>query len=211
MKRSRVILLVTLLVAVTVGFFLLPLRQWFIELEGHVQSLGALGPAVVALAYVLCTVLLIPASIITLGAGTLFGLKTGFIVVVVGANFGAFCSFLLARTFLREKVARWARKHSKFRFLDEAIGCQGFKMVLLTRLSPIFPFILLNYFLGLTAVRTGAYVLANLVYIGAAARDAIGAPTDESADFYQQILKYVGLLATIAVVVTVTRMARRAL
>jgi pyruvate/2-oxoglutarate dehydrogenase complex dihydrolipoamide dehydrogenase (E3) component/uncharacterized membrane protein YdjX (TVP38/TMEM64 family) len=221
MKKSRVILLVILLMALIVGFFFLPLRQWFIELEGHVQSLGALGPAVVALAYVLCTVLLIPASIITLGAGTLFGLKTGFIVVVVGANLGAFCSFLLARTFLREKVARWARKHSKFRFLDEAIGRQGFKMVLLTRLSPIFPFILLNYFLGLTAVRTGAYVLANLigmlpamfllVYIGAAARDAIEGPTDTSADFYQQILKYVGLVATIAVVVMVTRIARRAL
>ena len=221
MKKSRVILLVILLMALIVGFFFLPLRQWFIELEGHVQSLGALGPAVVALAYVLCTVLLIPASIITLGAGTLFGLKTGFIVVVVGANLGALCSFLLARTFLREKVARWAREHSKFRFLDEAIGRQGFKMVLLTRLSPIFPFILLNYFLGLTAVRTGAYVLANLigmlpamfllVYIGAAARDAIEGPTDTSADFYQQILKYVGLLATIAVVVMVTRIARRAL
>ena len=221
MKKSRVILLVGLLVTVTVGFFFLPLRQWFTQLEGHVQSLGTLAPAVVVLAYVLCTVLLIPASIITLGAGTIFGLKTGFIVVVIGANLGALCSFLLARTFLRERVARWARENSKFRFLDEAIGRQGFKMVLLTRLSPIFPFILLNYFLGLTAVRTGAYVLANLfgmlpatfllVYIGAAARDAIGAPTDASADFYQQILKYVGLLATIAVVVMVTRMARRAL
>src|SRR4029450_8104114 len=221
MKKSRVILLVILLMALIVGFFFLPLRQWFIELEGHVQSLGALGPAVVALAYVLCTVLLIPASIITLGAGTLFGLKTGFIVVVVGANLGAFCSFLLARTFLREKVARWARKHSKFRFLDEAIGRQGFKMVLLTRLSPIFPFILLNYFLGLTGGRTGACVLSNLigmlpamfllVYIGAAARDAIEGPTDTSADFYQQILKYVGLVATIAVVVMVTRIARRSL
>ena len=149
MKKSRVILLVILLVALTVGFFFLPLRQWFIELEGHVQSLGTLGPVVVALAYVLCTVLLIPASIITLGAGTIFGLKTGFIVVVIGANLGALCSFLLARTFLREKVARWAQANSKFRFLDEAIGRQGFKMVLLTRLSPIFPFILLNYFLGL--------------------------------------------------------------
>ena len=221
MKKSRVILLVALLVAVGVGFFFLPLRQWFTQLEGHVQSLGTLGPAVVVLAYVLCTVLLIPASIITLGAGTLFGLKTGFIVVVIGANLGALCSFLLARTFLREKVAHWAQANAKFRFLDEAIGRQGFKMVLLTRLSPIFPFILLNYFLGLTAVRTGAYVLANLfgmlpatflfVYIGAAARDAIGGPTDTSADFYQQILKYVGLLATIGVVMLVTRMARRAL
>ena len=221
MKKSRVILLVALLVAVGVGFFFLPLRQWFTQLESHVQSLGTLGPAAVVLAYVLCTVLLIPASIITLGAGTLFGLKTGFIVVVIGANLGAFCSFLLARTFLREKVAHWAQANAKFRFLDEAIGRQGFKMVLLTRLSPIFPFILLNYFLGLTAVRTGAYVLGNLfgmlpatflfVYIGAAARDAIGGPTDTAADFYQQILKYVGLLATIGVVTLVTRMARRAL
>ena len=221
MKQSRVILLVALLVAVGVGFFFLPLRQWFTQLESHVQSLGTLGPAAVVLAYVLCTVLLIPASIITLGAGTLFGLKTGFIVVVIGANLGAFCSFLLARTFLREKVAHWAQANAKFRFLDEAIGRQGFKMVLLTRLSPIFPFILLNYFLGLTAVRTGAYVLGNLfgmlpatflfVYIGAAARDAIGGPTDTAADFYQQILKYVGLLATIGVVTLVTRMARRAL
>jgi uncharacterized membrane protein YdjX (TVP38/TMEM64 family) len=139
-------------------------------------------------------------------------------VVVIGANLGAFCSFLLARTFLRERLLT-GRKRMQFRFLDEAIGRQGFKMVLLTRLSPIFPFILLNYFLGLTAVRTGAYVLGNLfgmlpatflfVYIGAAARDAIGGPTDTAADFYQQILKYVGLLATIGVVTLVTRMARR--
>ena len=221
MKKSRVILLVGLLVTVTVGFFSLPLRQWFTQLEVHVQSLGTLGPAAVVAAYVLCTVLLIPASIITLGAGTIFGLKTGFIVAVIGANLGALSSFLLARTFLREQVARRARENSKFRFLDEAIGRQGFKMVLLTRLSPIFPFILLNYFLGLTAVRTGAYILANLfgmlpatfllVYIGAAARDAIGGTDGGIGGFYQQILKYVGLLATIAVVVMVTRMARRAL
>ncbi|MBI2363850.1 MAG: FAD-containing oxidoreductase [Deltaproteobacteria bacterium] len=94
-------------------------------------------------------------------------------------------------------------------------------MVLLTRLSPVFPFVLLNYFLGLTAVRTGSYALANLfgmlpatflfVYIGAAARDAIAGQIDASANFYQQILKYVGLLATVAVVVIVTRVARKAL
>ena len=94
-------------------------------------------------------------------------------------------------------------------------------MVLLTRLSPVFPFVLLNYLLGLTAVRTPSYVLANLlgmlpatflfVYIGAAARDALGGQADASAGFYQQILKYVGLLATVGVVVVVTRVARKAL
>jgi pyruvate/2-oxoglutarate dehydrogenase complex dihydrolipoamide dehydrogenase (E3) component/uncharacterized membrane protein YdjX (TVP38/TMEM64 family) len=221
MNKRKVILLLAFLIAVGLGFFYLPVRQWFMQLEGYVQSLGAIGPVVVALVYVLCTVLFIPGSAITIGSGTLFGLKTGFLVVLVGANLGALCSFLLARTFLREKIARWSDGNPKFRSLDQAIGKQGFKMVLLTRLSPVFPFVLLNYFLGLTAVRTGAYVLANLigmlpatflfVYIGAAARDAIAGQMDTSADFYQQILKYVGLLATIAVVVIVTRIARKAL
>ena len=219
--KTRVILFAVLLVAAGVGLSFFPVRLWFNQLEGYVQSLGAAGPVVVVLAYVVCTVLLIPASIITLGAGTLFGLKTGFIVVVIGANLGALCSFLLARTFMRERVARWAESNPKFRSLDQAIGRHGFKMVLLARLSPIFPFILLNYFLGLTAVRTSAYAVANLfgmlpamllfVYIGAAARDAIAGQTDASVGFYQQIFKYAGLLATIAVVVFITRIARRAL
>jgi pyruvate/2-oxoglutarate dehydrogenase complex dihydrolipoamide dehydrogenase (E3) component/uncharacterized membrane protein YdjX (TVP38/TMEM64 family) len=221
MKPIKAIVIISLLAAFIVGFLFLPVRQWFMQIENYVGSLGAIGPVAVVLAYVLCTVLLIPGSAITVGAGTLFGLKIGFFVVVVGANLGALCSFLLARSFLREKVANWAAANPKFRLLDQAIGRQGFKMVLLTRLSPVFPFVLLNYFLGLTAVRTGAYVLANLlgmlpatflfVYIGAAARDAITRPMDASVNFYQQIFKYVGLLATIAVVVIVTRIARKAL
>jgi len=191
------------------------------HLENYVRSFGSVGPLVVILAYIICTVLFIPGSAVTIGAGTLFGLKTGFLVVVIGANLGALCSFLLARTFLREKVTRWADGNPKFRSLDQAISQHGFKMVLLTRLSPVFPFVLLNYFLGLTAVRTRAYVLANLigmlpatflfVYIGAAARDAIAGQMETSASVYQQILKYVGLLATVAVVVMVTRIARKAL
>ena len=221
MKASKTVLLIVIVAALFVGFLFLPVRSWFMQLESYVQSLGAIGPVVVVFVYVLCTVLLIPGSIITVGAGTLFGLTTGAIVVVLGANLGALSSFLLARSFLREKVAGWAAVNPKFRSLDQAIGRQGFKMVLLTRLSPVFPFVLLNYLLGLTAVRTPAYGLANLigmlpatflfVYIGAAARDAITGQMDASADFYRQILKYVGLLATVAVVVVVTRIARNAL
>jgi pyruvate/2-oxoglutarate dehydrogenase complex dihydrolipoamide dehydrogenase (E3) component/uncharacterized membrane protein YdjX (TVP38/TMEM64 family) len=221
MKASKAIIVAIVLAAIIGGVLFLPLRQWFMEFESYVKSLGTVGPVVVILVYVLCTVLFIPGSAITVGAGTLFGLKTGFAVVVLGANLGALCSFLLARTFLREKVATWAAANPKFRSLDQAIGKRGFKMVLLTRLSPVFPFVLLNYLLGLTAVRTRAYVLANLlgmlpatflfVYIGAAARDAITGQMDATANFYQQILKYVGLLATVAVVVIVTRIARKAL
>lgn len=221
MKASKAIIVVLLIGAALFGVLFLPVRQWFMHFESYVQSLGAIGPLVVVLAYILCTVLFIPGSAITIGAGTLFGLTTGLLVVVLGANLGALCAFLLARTFLRDKIAAWAAANSKFRSLDQAIGKQGFKMVLLTRLSPVFPFVLLNYFLGLTAVSIGAYVLANLigmlpatflfVYIGAAARDAIAGQPDASVDFYQQVFKYVGLAATAAVVVIVTRIARRAL
>ena len=221
MKASRVIIIIVVLATAVIGFVFLPVRQWFMHFESYVQSLGAIGPLVVVLAYILCTVLFVPGSAITIGAGTLFGLTTGLLVVVLGANLGALSAFLLARTFLRDKVAAWAAANPKFRSLDHAIGKQGFKMVLLTRLSPVFPFVLLNYFLGLTAVSIGAYALANLigmlpatflfVYIGAAARDAIAGQPDASVDFYQQVFKYVGLAATVAVVVIVTRIARRAL
>lgn len=196
MKANKAILIVVLLAAAISGVLLLPVRQWFLAFEDYVRQLGNFGPLLVIIAYVASTVLFIPGSALTIGSGTLFGLKTGFIVVFIGANLGALCSFLLARSFLRQKVASWAAANPKFRSLDQAIGKQGFKMVLLTRLSPVFPFVLLNYFLGLTAVRTGSYVVANLlgmlpatflfVYIGAAARDAIaGQPA--STDFYQQI------------------------
>ena len=202
MKLHKAVLVVALLASIGIAGFLLPVRAWFAEFEAYVHSLGAIGPAIYALGYVVLTVLLFPASFVTLGAGTLFGLKTGLFVALAGANLGALCSFLLARTFLRQKVMLWTAPYPKFRFLDEAIGKQGFKMVLLCRLSPIFPFILLNYFLGLTAVRTAAYVMANMlgmlpamflfVYIGATARAALEVqPT--ATDFYQQILKYLGL------------------
>jgi len=221
MNTSKILILIGLLIVAVAALLSLPVREWFMQLEGYVESLGAIGPLVVVLIYILSTVFFIPGSALTIGSGTLFGVKTGILVVVAGANLGALCSFLLARTWLREKVARWADSNPKFRSLDRAIGRQGFKMVLLTRLSPVFPFVLLNYFLGLTAVRTGSYVTANLlgmlpgillyVYIGAAARDAIAGEMAASAGLYQQILKYVGLLATLAVVVIVTRIARKAL
>src|SRR5919108_4656701 len=113
MKTAKILILTALVIAAVAAVLSLPVREWFMQLEGYVQSLGAIGPVVVALAYVLCTVFFIPGSAITIGSGTLFGLKTGFLVVVIGANLGALCSFLLARTFLREKVARWADGNPK--------------------------------------------------------------------------------------------------
>jgi uncharacterized membrane protein YdjX (TVP38/TMEM64 family) len=218
MQKLKPFLLFALLLALGIIFLFLPVRQWFALLQGRIETLGALGPLLITLAYIALTVLLIPGSALTIGAGTLFGLRQGLLVVLVGANLGALCSFLLSRTLLRNKVERWAQANPRFAALDRAIGANGFKMVFLSRLSPVFPFTLLNYLLGLTTVKTGAYVLANLfgmlpgtflyVYLGATARDALAIG---GATLWQQAFKLVGLLATIAVVVIVTRIARRAL
>ncbi len=209
------------MLGVGIGFLFLPIRDWFAALEGQVAGLGIIGPVVVALGYVALTVLLIPGSALTIGAGTIFGLWTGVAVVIVGANLGALCSFLLARTFMREKVAKWAEANPKFAALDRAIGQNGFKMVFLSRLSPVFPFTMLNYLLGLTTVRTSSYVLADLlgmlpgtflyVYIGATARDALEGGASSGTGTLQLALKIVGLLATLAIVIIVTRAARKAM
>ena len=136
---------------------------------------------------------------------------------MVGANLGALVSFLLARTLLRDKVTEWAKANPRFEALDRAIAKEGFKVVLLSRLSPAFPFTLLNYLLGLTKVPVGSYVLANIigmlpgtflyVYIGASVSSGLSA----EASLFKQILLGVGLLATVGVVILVTRTAKRAI
>mgnify|MGYP003291068912 CR=1 FL=1 len=158
MRSKAIVLFIIALAALAIGLRALPVAQWIIQVESYVRTLGPLGPALWVLLYVICTVLFVPGSALTVSAGGLFGFTTGFFIVLIGANVGALCAFLLSRSFLRARVVRWAEHNPKFRALDRAVGAQGFKMVFLSRLSPAFPFSLLNYLLGVTAVRTGAYV-----------------------------------------------------
>lgn len=221
MQKSKSWLLLVLLLVLGFGFFFLPLGNWFLLAQGTIEALGVAGPLVVILAYIVFTVLLIPGSALTLGAATLFGFWRGLLVVLAGANLGALCSFLLARTLLHQRVQQWAAANPKFAALNRAIGQNGFKMVFLARLSPVFPFTLLNYLIGLTTVRVTSYTLANAlgmlpgaflyVYLGATARDALAGQTASRTTWLQLALKLVGLLATIAVVALITRAAQQAL
>ena len=221
MNNRKAIFIVALLLLVGIGFLFLPVKAWTLSLQHWIQSLGWIGPFVFALLYVVATMLLIPGSALTLAAGAIFGLWVGAVTVIVGANLGALCSFLLAKTRLRAKVQEWAAANPKFAALDRAIGQDGFKMVTLTRLSPAFPFTLLNYLLGVTSVKTGPYVLANFVgmlpatflyvYFGSLAGDTLTGVATSGAGTFQLILKIVGLLAAVAVVIFVTRAARKAI
>ncbi|MDX2040193.1 MAG: TVP38/TMEM64 family protein [Acidobacteriota bacterium] len=220
MKNKKLWLIGLLVVALVVLLRFLPVGDWLAQLQESIKGLGVFAPIGYLLLYVATTVLLIPGSVLTIGAAGIFSFWKALVVVLVGANVGALCAFLLTRTFLRDRVALWAAGNPKFAALDRAIGREGFKMVLLVRLSPVFPFTLLNYFLGLTTVRISSYVLANLigmlpgtflyVYIGATARDALSAGAS-GIGTWQIVLRVVGLLATVAVVAMVTRTAKKAL
>lgn len=180
-----------------------------------VAALGWWGPVVFALVYAVATVLLVPGSVLTLGAGALFGLGRGFATVLAGATLGATLAFLVGRYFARDRVAAALRDKKWFSAVDEAVAGEGWRVVLLTRLSPVFPFTLLNYAFGLTRVPLRGYVLASAlgmipgtllyVYLGTLARAAAG-PRERSA--LEWALYAAGLVATLLVVGLVTRRAR---
>lgn len=187
-----------------------------------VEGLGALGPAVFVAGYAAAVVGFVPGSLLTLAGGALFGVARGVVYVFAAAVLGSTVAFLIARHLAREAVARRIEGDARFRAIDRAIGEQGRRIVLLLRLSPVFPFSLLNYALGLTRVRLVDYLIAAVgmlpgtvlyVYLGKLGGDvaavAGGARTERGlADW---ALLGVGLAATAAVTFLITRIARRAL
>lgn len=187
-----------------------------------VAGLGVWGPVAFGLIYILAAVLLIPGSLLTLGAGVVFGVVQGSAVVAVSATLGATAAFLVGRYAARDWVASKIAGNRKFAAIDEAVGAEGWKIVGLTRLSPVFPFTLLNYAFGITRVRLRDYVLASMigmipgtvmyVYLGSLAGDlaALGSG-QRSRTTGEMILYIVGLVATVTVTVYVTRVARAAL
>ena len=187
-----------------------------------VEGLGFWGPVVFIAGYVVTTVAFVPGAVMTLAAGAVFGLPRATIYVLTGATLGSAVAFLISRHLAREAIAARVAGNARFAAIDRAVGAQGFKMVLLMRLSPVFPYNLLNYSLGLTTVRFTEYALASIgmlpgtllyayygVLAGDVARLAGGTAVERGPAYYAVLV--LGLLATIAVSTLVTRAARRAL
>lgn len=187
-----------------------------------IRGLGAMGPMIFVVVYILATVLFLPGSVLTLGAGALFGVVKGSVIVSISATLGATAAFLVGRYLARGWVEEKIEGNDPFKAIDETVAREGWKIVGLTRLSPIFPFNLLNYAYGITKVSLRDYFLASwigmmpgtimYVYIGSLAGDlatlgAGGGPATTA----QWVLRVVGLLATVAVTVYITRIARSAL
>ena len=154
--------------------------------------------------------------------GFLFKLLVGTITVSIGSTLGACAAFLVGRTVGRGWISSKIAANKKFAAIDSAVGQQGFKIVLLVRLSPIFPFNLLNYAFGLTRVSFAKYALASwigmlpgtvmYVYFGAGLRNLADAAAGKvETGIAGQIFFWLGLAVAIVVTIFVTRLARKAL
>jgi len=187
-----------------------------------IESLGAVGAIAFILLYIVSTVAFLPGSVLTLGAGIVFGVLSGALYVFVGATLGATLAFLVGRYLARGWVSQKIAGNAKFQAIDEAVGREGLKIVLLTRLSPVFPFNLLNYAFGVTGVSLKDYFLGSVgmipgtimyVYLGSLAGNlaTLGTGDAPSNPTVQWTIRIVGFIATVAVTLYVTRIARKAL
>jgi uncharacterized membrane protein YdjX (TVP38/TMEM64 family) len=172
--------------------------------------------------YALWVTLLLPGVWASMLAGALYGTWLGSLVVFVGASLGAVVVFLLGRGVLREWARRRLAAAPKLRAVEQAVSREGLRLVLLTRLSPAFPFSLLNLAYGLSEVRLRDYVIGLVGILpgtvlfcglGALAGDVarFGDVLTGRADPLTWAVRWLGIAATVAVTVLVTQVARRAL
>jgi uncharacterized membrane protein YdjX (TVP38/TMEM64 family) len=213
---KKIFVALLIVAALVMAWHFLPVSQWLRAFQTYVKNLGALGYVVYIAVYAICVVAFIPASILTLGAGAIFGFVGGTIVVVIGATIGATLAFLLARTVMRKRIEKMTESNAKFRALDRAIANEGMKIVFLVRLAVVFPFTYINYAFGLTAIPLWRYVLATFLGIIPAtaafvfASSATKAATGETSNI-TKIVYIAGGVIAIIVSVLIGRIATRAI
>jgi uncharacterized membrane protein YdjX (TVP38/TMEM64 family) len=218
-----VVILAAVVVLLVLGAKTFALQERVSGVLSWIDAQGAVGLVVFLFVYILACVLLLPGSILTLGAGAIYGVAAGAILVSISSTLGATAAFLVGRYVARGWVSRRTAGNKTFVAIDRAVAREGWKIVGLTRLSPAFPFALLNYGYGLTRVSLRDYVLASwigmlpgtvmYVYMGSLAGDlaSLGTPANGDAAAVGWALKIVGFVATVGVTLYVTRIARRAL
>ena len=207
-----------ILLSTAVSF--LPVAQWVKTFTDWIRHLGLAGAFIFIAVYALAAVLFLPGAIFTIAAGLVYGIAGGTIVALAGATLGASLAFLVARYLVRGRIEEFARKNRKFGAIDKAIGDEGWKIVGLLRLSPLIPFNASNYFYGVTSIGFWPYLLTSCAgmlpgtllyaYLGAIGQAGLEGGKKGYSPLQWTFLG-AGLLATIAVTVFVSRVAKKAL
>jgi uncharacterized membrane protein YdjX (TVP38/TMEM64 family) len=219
----RIILNAIALAVFAAAFNYLNINDLLQSIITWIKDQGLVGVIAFIVVYNLATVLFIPGAFLTLGGGALYGLFLGSIYVFIAATLGAILAFLIGRYFARDYISQKIRNNMTFRAIDAAICKEGFKIVFLARLSPIFPFNILNYVFGITRVALKDYILGSIgmipgtimyVYLGSLAMDINSLNSQTNSPKIQAMqwsLRLIGLIATIAVSIYIARIAKRSL
>jgi uncharacterized membrane protein YdjX (TVP38/TMEM64 family) len=217
-KKKVWLLIAAVGIAIAVaGLSFLPLQDWLVAIKNWLQTLGSWAVPAFILIYVVATVIGLPAAIFFLVAGTLFGFFKGFIIVSIADTLGASICFLLGRTVARQRIKKWIAKRPQFVELDKAVARKGWKIVFLTRLSPIVPSNILNYGFSLTKVKFWHYlvfswlgmlpIIGLYVYLGSA-----GANLASGGNSPGKIaLQVLGLGVTVGAIAYTTKLAKKTL
>ncbi|CAI8610492.1 unnamed protein product [Vicia faba] len=219
----KITLLLLLVSSVIAAILILPIQKILNDFLIWVdRDLGPWGPLALAIAYIPLTILAVPASVLTLGGGYLFGLPIGIIADSIGATIGAVAAFLLGGTIGKSFVVAKLKDYPQFRSVSIAIQRSGFKIVFLLRLVPLLPFNMLNYLLSVTPVALWEYALASwlgmmpitvaLVYAGTTLKD-LSDVTHGGGEFSKTRWAFLILSLVISVVlmICVTKVAKSAL
>lgn len=214
----KIVIIVLVIAALFSLKYFLPFDEWMKQLGEWIKSLGFWAPFAYIAVYVVFTVLLLPASALTLLSGVFFSLPLAITYTVIAANLAANIAFFIGRYLARDKIEAKISGNEKFAAIDNAVAKDGWKIVALTRLAPVFPFTLLNYAYGLTKVKWSSYALATFfamlpgtamfVYLGAIGRFAAEGAEKTTGE---KVFFVVGLVAIIAVTVYITKLAKKIL
>jgi uncharacterized membrane protein YdjX (TVP38/TMEM64 family) len=182
------------------------------------EAMGARGYLYFGLAYIVVALLLLPASLLTIGAGAIFGALEGVVLVSLSSTLAACVAFATSRWLLRDTLTPWIKRTPIFHALDRAIELEGFRAVLLIRTSPIFPYNFTNYVLGATRLPSREFALGSwigmlpgtivYVWIGSAATSIGQALSSDAAASKPKLALFV--VGTIATILTVTLIGKRA-
>src|SRR5882757_2648976 len=145
-------LVIAILFAILLSRFL-PIVSFIERSQQRVMSWGAWGAVCYPLLFAACNILLLPGGILSIGGGFFFGLWWGFLIVLIGNVTGAAISFFIGRTIGRRWLERRLEKSRRLHALEPAVEREGWKLILLSQLHPLFPSSLMNYLYGLTKIR----------------------------------------------------------
>jgi len=190
-----------------------------------IQAAGESGWLVFVVVYAVACLFFIPGSVLSFGAGAIYGFWGGLLLALVGNGLSALLSLLITRYLLRDWATRFFARYPTMNDLGIAVEQDGWRIVCLTHLSPIMPFSLVNYAFGLTRIPAREFLPATLLgglpascvyaYLGTMVGNlaSMGAMTEEAQHHHRMMwfLQGTGLIATIILTVYITRRATQAL